>query len=129
MADMADMFLYEVIEEENNRDSYCSGLMSPEEAFERGYLDTLGVEVGMQEAWDRSSIGTLEELKQELVIADMQLHQITNRVMSGDKPTCNTCRSKMSSRKGKFGKFYFCSCPEQVTVSDKYWQTVNKGRE
>jgi len=44
--------------------------------------------------------------------------------VSRTNPTCNICLKEMSAKNGRFGKFYFCSnqCPEQPTVSDKYWQ-------
>ncbi len=41
-------------------------------------------------------------------------------------PTCNCCGEEMTTRIGKFGKFYFCTCPDQVTVSDKYWQSIKR---
>jgi hypothetical protein len=45
-----------------------------------------------------------------------------------DNPHCNICRKEMSSKIGRFGKFYFCSnkCKGQPTVSDTYWQKYKK---
>jgi len=47
-----------------------------------------------------------------------------NITLRREFPTCNICEKSMTSREGIYGKFYFCSCEKQSTVSDKYWQSV-----
>ena len=144
MGDMADYFLEQVIEEESQRDNYVSGFMCMEDAYERGYIDETGSETrGMQEAWDRAGIGDRESIDRDLMIAEAdlnrasyqyhtpaapraQLNQAAIRNLRNDRPTCNVCRNLMQPREGRFGKFYFCSCPDQKTVSDSYWQSVRK---
>lgn len=52
---------------------------------------------------------------------------LTNKAvfnLTQDSPTCNICSNEMITQEGKFGKFYFCKCEGQPTVSDKYWQSV-----
>ena len=47
-----------------------------------------------------------------------------NVTLRREFPTCNICEASMTPREGRFGKFYFCHCEDQPTVSDKYWQSV-----
>jgi hypothetical protein len=46
--------------------------------------------------------------------------------LSNSKPTCNTCRELMTGRNGKFGRFYYCKCPEQKTVNHDYWRKIRE---
>ena len=146
MGDMADFALEDVAAEEHARDEYVNGDMSMQEAFERGFLDPMGVEQeGIQDAWDRSEILTARGIDKELErwtdkltiathtpestkLATRQLDEIAIESLKNDCPTCNWCRTLMTPRSGRYGKFYFCSngCEKQKTVSDKYWQSVKR---
>ena len=134
----ADDTVYATIDMEALRDEYVNGDISSEDAFDLGFLDASGMEQeGMEAAWDRSLIGTPSDLSHELrhALADLE---VTNRapvVLRGlnleakrnllrPRPTCNICGRMMDSREGKYGKFYYCNCKDQGTVSDKYWQSV-----
>lgn len=134
---MADYELQSVMHMEGLRDSYVDGDVLPEDALEYGFIGVDGTEQeGVKEAWDRSEIGTREQLESQARAAEVLVTQRSVSVCEGssilsnsakknldkEEPTCNTCRNPMQAREGKFGKFYFCPCPEQTTVSDKYWQ-------
>ena len=138
MGEMADMSLDMISYAEHERDVYVSGGMDMQEAYDLGIIDESGVEVGIGDAWERSSIGSIDSINTELKIATLEFDVATNKSeysavgnplnekaianLLNDKPTCNICELIMSERVGKFGKFYFCKCPEQGTVSDIYWQ-------
>lgn len=143
MGEMADMFLDDVIQEEAYRDDYVSGAMGMQEAYDRGFLDEYGTETaGMQAAWDRAGIGDARSVDRDLHIAELELSRSMGsyhtpaaprerslnsqaiKNLKNARPTCNICSRLMQPREGKFGKFYYCSCPDQPTVSDKYWQKV-----
>lgn len=141
MGDMADMALDDVFIMEGLRDEYVEGNVSLQEAYEHGFVDQMGVEQeGIQEAFDRASIGSIDSLNNELshTIKDFELlnkspiqksvrlnkQAIAN--LEKENPTCNICANEMSPRSGRYGKFYFCPnyCEGQSTVSDNYWQTI-----
>ena len=131
------------IDHEAEWDNYFAGNMSDYEAYEAGILDEGGYTDGeqLQRVIARNPIGTPEEL-------DNQLHHATKDLgapsvngssptssglnaeavknLQYDRPTCNICRKSMTPRNGQYGKFYFCSCEGQGTVSDKYWQSIRK---
>ena len=156
---MADFELERVAEEEAGRSDYVNGFMDLQEAYERGYVDEIGTEQGLEYAYSESFIPTMENVNNELRITELEF---TNSMLSRDNtperrqvkvgftplktgkgiqvglnpeatknlanetPTCNVCREFMQPRAGKFGKFYFCRCDGQPTVSDKYWRNVKK---
>ena len=140
MGDMTDMSLDMISSAEYERDVYVSGGVDCNEAYDLGILDETGCEVGMGDAWARASIGSLDSINTELKIATLEFDSSANKSnyvpvvdslnekaianLLNDKPTCNTCEKIMSERSGKFGKFYFCKCPKQSTVSDNYWQKI-----
>jgi hypothetical protein len=130
MADMADFALDSVINMENLRDQYVSGDMGMEDAYDNGFIDEQGVEQGgIQDAWDRYEIPTKSNIDNQLrhAIKDFEISNFRSQSESIPKtcnPTCNVCKDEMLSRMGKFGKFYFCACTDQPTVSDSYWQKV-----
>lgn len=146
MGQHADDFLDMVCDHEAFCDEYVSGLVSMEDAFEAGILDSTGCEVPeLQAAYDRAYIPTVENIEVELERAvsnlergwqrSAQTHtqqptraqviaQARQANLAKERPTCNCCGELMQPRNGRYGKFYFCQCPEQVTVSDKYWQSV-----
>lgn len=144
MADMADMSLDMISIAEFDRDVYVAGGMDLNETYDKGIIDETGCEVGVGDAWDRVTIGSIDTVNTELHIATLEFDAATNKNncfnavnelnekaianLLKDKPTCNTCELIMSERSGKFGKFYFCKCPEQSTVSDSYWQKI-KGEQ
>lgn len=143
MGDMADFALADVIEMENRRDQYVDGTMSDEEAFEHGFVDSLGVEQeGIQAAWDRSEIPSREYVNSEirrqsdkLTIA-MQAQELSSmrrhksdestavKRLKTSAPICNVCSGEMLTRMGKYGKFYYCpnGCAGQKCVGDTAWQ-------
>lgn len=144
MGDMADMFLEHVEQTEMLRDDYSCGNMSMEDAYDYGFLDETGCEIGMQDSYGRNGIPTLEYLQNQLKISELELSSIGNQqsirpatVSIGltkqallnvrkNSPTCNVCLEEMQPQDGKFGKFYFCGnkCEGQKTVSDSYWQSL-----
>jgi hypothetical protein len=146
MSEQADYVLQDIAVMDDLRDQYVNGLMPDEEAYHLGFVDEMCTEQeGIQEAWDRSSIPTVENLNTELLsctkdllIAESQKHQPVQTTVALNKtaiknlekenPTCNQCHKEMHSRKGKYGKFYYCTsqCKGQSTVSDKYWQSIRK---
>jgi len=136
----ADDAIYASIEFEGLCDEYVSGDIGLEEAFEYGLVDHNGEEhPALTNAWERNKIGTLEDCLSELNIAERDI--LTATLIEGNQyrtplnreacynlkhevPTCNICREFMQERVGRYGKFYFCSCEGQPTVSDNYWQKV-----
>ena len=147
MAEMADYELISLAEYSYIADAYVSGELSLEDAYDMGFIDEYGTEQeGVQEAWDRNSIGTLENIDNEMRFLETHFKQGVNQPpklnkeakldkeaianLSKDRPTCNYCRESMSAQNGKYGKFYFCpnQCKEQKTVSDKYWQSCKNAR-
>ncbi|MDB4575405.1 hypothetical protein N9112_00415 [bacterium] len=147
MGDMADMALDAVIEHEALLDEYVSGNVSLQDAYEEGIVDEMGVEQsGVQAAWDRSPIPTMEVLDTSLHIAGLEfdlavaqqepvarvsrLNSKAIENLSNAAPTCNICEKIMSSQKGRYGKFYYCKskCKGQKTVSDSYWQDVRRNK-
>lgn len=132
MGDMADFALEECAIFESLADDYVSGNMSLHEAYDHGFIDEHGVEnPGLAGAHARSFIPTEEALNNALShsLKDLQLassHSPTVVKQKKEFPTCNCCKTSMSPRQGKYGKFYFCPnhCEGQKCVSDKYWQTV-----
>ena len=92
---MAD-FANEIHEQEcADFDDYLDGSMHLDDAYDRGIIDEFGAAI---------------------------LQRGVSLMKSN--PTCNCCGNQMQSRMGKYGKFYFCGCPSQSTVSDQYWQSV-----
>lgn len=145
MGDMADMFLDSCMQHEAEWDDYFNGHMSDEAAMDAGILDSTGTVTNsaqFERVINRNPIPTVDNLNQELKLATAQLgstrsvsvsrdiRQTLNQAaidnLSKPHPTCNWCGEQMDVRNGKFGKFYFCTCPEQKTVSDKYWQSVRR---
>jgi hypothetical protein len=143
MGQHADDARHMAIDEEGHRDDYVAGHMSLDEAFERDFIRSDGSESeGITAAWDRAELlnyeGTcaaLKDAEKDLEIATLRSqsaqpsgHPFLNQAavvnLQKSVPTCNTCSNPMTPRNGKFGKFYFCPCPDQVTVSDAYWQQV-----
>jgi hypothetical protein len=67
MGEMADYFLQQVVEEECAREDFARGAMSLEDAFERGFVNSQGVEQeGMEEAHDRVPLLDAEGIDKEL---------------------------------------------------------------
>jgi len=151
MGEMSDYFNEDIEAYESLRDDYVSGDMSIHDAYDHGFLDETGCETaGMSAAWDRSTLHTFESAQEALLIAETQLSQphwrgqgarteglrspdvglndqaILNLYKPG--PTCNWCSEAMHEREGKFGIFFWCKCPEQVTVSKKYWDSIKRRR-
>ena len=142
MGDIADMELDSVIDMEGYRDDYVQGLISDEKSHDMGFLNELGIEQdGIQDAWDRSKIGTLDELNNMIEVEMLHLDVCTYRKAKSyhrrgklnnkaivnllkEYPTCNVCENEMTERHGVYGVFYFCSCEEQKTVSQSYWDKV-----
>lgn len=108
MGEMAD-FANEIHEQEcADFEDYLDGTMHLDEAYDRGIIDEFGAAIN-HAAYARHSHAAI-------------LQRRVNLMQSN--PTCNCCNNQMQSRMGKFGKFYFCSCPSQSTVSDQYWQSI-----
>ena len=147
MGQHAEDAISDVISEEFARDKYVSGYTSMQEAYDCGFIDEVGTEQGgIQEAWDRSIIPTIENLNTEIkdatkdfIIASAMNVEgtVTGRTkliskavknLSNKVPTCNKCDQLMKTREGQYGKFYFCDnrCAGQGTVSDKYWQSIRR---
>ena len=137
----ADDFLGMVIEHEAEWDDYVSGRMSDHDAFECGIVDSSGYADSSQldRAVARNPIPTMGALDNQLEHAErvlmtplrdrqVNIERVINDAAIANlhkpRPTCSWCGEMMQPRDGRFGKFYFCECPEQDTVSDKYWQSV-----
>ena len=73
MGEMADMALDRAYHEESLADEYVCGGMSMEDAYEHGFLDPTGTEIGMDEFWTRNPIPTQESLAHQLEVAELQL--------------------------------------------------------
>lgn len=141
------------IDHEAEWDEYFAGGISDEEAYEKGILDSQGYADAAQlnRVIDRNEIGNYESLdrqlrdaQKDLMLSDLGsnnygdkrsnkygnkrsvLNQAAIDNLKKPRPTCNVCGEMMKPRDGKYGKFYFCSCPDQCTVSDKYWQSVRR---
>lgn len=68
MGDISDMVLAGIAATESLRDDYTHGYMSDEDAFEHGFINSMGMEEeGMQTSWDRHPIHTGETLDKEIV--------------------------------------------------------------
>jgi hypothetical protein len=138
MGEYAEYFLYDVAEEENLIENQYD--LSLEEAYDLGLTDHYG-------ATDRlptSGSMSLESITQELELCTAQFDNLCSKTngysydttftvvlnksavenLKKASPTCNVCSKLMKSRTGKYGKFYYCSCEGQPTVSDSYWQSV-----
>jgi len=144
MGEMADMALGYALETEEQAYDYLSGSMSLLDAYENGIIDELGYATqDMSHIADRhwdDITDTDNQLKHSLKDLELASHSNVrgaqakkNAINAAAKnnlfkprPTCNWCGEMMTPRNGKYGKFYFCDCPEQGTVSDKYWQSVRK---
>ena len=146
MGEMAEIALDDCAAFEAEHDAFMTGNMSIHDAFEKGIIDHDGCIVDMQQfemSINRNSIKTLENLNNELSHAEKDFELAMSRserdakhqlreVLSEEaianiakpNPTCNICSEQMRERMGKFGKFYFCECPDQCTVSDEYWQSL-----
>lgn len=141
MGDMSDFFNQEIEVQESLRDDYVNGEISAQDAYDHGFLDETGNETGgMQEAWDRSPILTLEGANEALKLAEAQLsvsvpstrteaptgllNEQAKLNLSKLRPTCNWCGELMRPRDGRYGKFFWCKCTQQSTVSEKYWESV-----
>jgi hypothetical protein len=141
MGDMADFELESVATMEGLRDDYVSGAMPMGAAYDHGFIDEMGCEQGMQEAWGRTAIGSIDTLNTLLEIEQLNIDVLTYkkaamvnkaRVLNAKAivnllkpfPTCNICENEMKERAGKFGVFYFCACEGQKTVSKQYWDSV-----
>ena len=137
----ADDFLSMVAAHEADWDDYVTGYMSDEDAFEAGIIDHEGYADSDQldRVIDRNPIPTLDALDNQLEHAEKDLQTVSkdrsdniNKAINDaaivnlykPQPTCNWCGEMMQSRTGKFGKFYFCECPDQPTVSHEYWESV-----
>lgn len=150
MGEMADMALDDVATQQGLMYDFVSGGMSKQEAFEHGFVDAAGGindRMGYDEACKEHAenlglVGrddrAIEGLPPERSVcrpttsgAGDELTEIAKRNLFKESPTCNVCQKEMSSREGKFGKFYYCSnqCDGQGTVSDKYWQSVRRKGE
>lgn len=146
MGDGADLAIEYAFATEELADDYAFGNMSMEDAYDHGLIDELGCEYpGLRDGF-RGEIMSNETVDRELLSVEKNLEISAQRSRStyGDKrsvlnkaakenlkklvPTCNICGTDMRDRTGKFGKFYYCPnhCPEQKTVSDKYWQSIRK---
>lgn len=134
MSDMADFELESIVTMENLRDEYVSGDMSMEEAYENGFIDEMGIEQeGIQTAWDRSQIPTVENINNQLshAIKDFEIATLRKSQPNPNLqylpptkpklPICNVCHKDMQPREGKYGKFYYCNCLGQKGVSAKSW--------
>ena len=131
-----------ILEMELERDLYAQGHISQQDAYDKGFIDELGIEQeGIQDAYNRSGGFTLESVNNELshAIKDFDLacshlnqsslNKAATENLYKEVPTCNVCAKSMQAREGSYGKFYFCKCPEQKTVSDKYWQSVRRSNK
>ena len=126
MGEHARYALQSVAIAEGLRDDYVQGRLDPEEAYEYGILDEMGVELeGTQEAWDRSKIQTVEVLaeqrKEALLI--LELSDYEQQSAPVPLPSCPACSTTMGKRLGKFGAFYYCPaiCKGRVTISERTW--------
>ena len=139
MGDMADMALEETMTMEDLRDRYVNGEMPMQEAFEHGFLDPVGVEQeGIQEAWDRNDIQTMENLNRELdkqsdlltiaVLSDRDIDTLdSSKSQAVKKPFCKKCHKAMTICMGKFGRFFYCQhrCSGQSTINAEKWLKLN----
>lgn len=149
MGDMADMANERCEMDEMIRDEYLDGGMSAQDAYDHGLLDETGRFMFNIDDAD-VQIHTAADIGRELWMAEATLsgHAPTARRpvvgqssaqrnvkpehahlndaaianLKNAVPTCNCCLNLMKPREGKFGKFYYCRCPNQPTVSDSYWQ-------
>ena len=148
MGEMADMALDACVVHEALLDEYVSGGMGLDEAYDHGIIDESGCErSGVQGAWDRCNVETLDDINDRLKLASLELDYATEvstppekvtpvkglsanaiRNLSKPCPSCNCCGEMMEARSGRYGKFYFCTnaCEGQKTVSDAYWQKVKR---
>ena len=147
----ADDAVNMAINHEAEWDEYASGSMSDYDAYEAGILSHDGYvdSIQLERAVARNPIPTWDEVNNQLDHAtkDFELSTLRSSVskpspsrgskrrvlnqaaidnLKKPRPTCNWCGEMMEPRNGKYGKFYFCTCPEQCTVSDKYWQSVRR---
>ena len=125
MGDMADFELESVVTMEGLRDNYVSGDMDMHEAYEHGFLDEMGIEQeGIQAAWDRSEIPTIDNLNNQLshAVKDIELSTLRKQLSQPcSNPICSMCHKEMGERHGKYGKFYYCGCSGQKCISAKNW--------
>ncbi|AUR88187.1 hypothetical protein NVP1110O_59 [Vibrio phage 1.110.O._10N.261.52.C1] len=145
MGEMADLSIDYALETEEQAYNYLSGGSTIYDAYDQGLIDE-----GGGATQDMSHIS--DRVWNDLTDADNQLshavkdlsissqtsstlikrskHDALNKAAIANlykpRPTCNWCGEMMEGRDGKFGKFYFCTCPEQKTVSDKYWQSMRR---
>jgi len=140
MGDMAEYELESVRDMEYLRDEYVSGNMNIADAYEMGFVDSFGIEQeGMQDSWDRNGVPSLDyidsQIDAQLALIESYQSEYNNEASLNAKaienlyneyPTCNICENIMKARNGKFGKFYFCNCEGQKSVSDEYWQTIKR---
>lgn len=149
MGEMADMALDDIAEWENVCDDYVAGNMSREDAYDLGIFDEVGDEsMHLHAAYARAGAMDEEGLNQALYVAELEFDNASMRQtqiqiqqsnntgkyahlnkaaianLRKEVPTCNFCVNPMKPRNGSFGKFYYCLCPEQRTVSDTYWQSI-----
>ena len=72
MGEQAYYTIMEIFEAENQRDNYVEGRVGLKESLERGMVGVDGVEEeGVSDAWDRSKIGTTEQI--DMSIAKLKL--------------------------------------------------------
>ncbi len=154
MGEMADAFLSDVIDEENLRTEYLSGGIDHGDAYDLGLIDELGFDtfdrdsVWTPEYSEEAIDNQLEKLTLQLDNAVLRSSSSCNNErhrqqrplyipskyghlnalaiinLTKEHPTCNICEKQMNARTGKYGKFYWCSCDGQKTVSERYWQGV-----
>lgn len=141
----ADDYTNMCIDHEAEWDDYFSGNMSLEDAYDKGIMNAQGYADAAQldRVIERNNIGTFDQLNADLkdALKDLNLSNQTHnsygcmksalnqqaiKNLSKPHPTCNYCGEQMKARNGKYGKFYYCHCPEQCTVSDKYWQSIRR---
>lgn len=137
------------IDHEDEWDEYASGSMPDFAALEAGILSHDGYvdSIQLERAVARNPIPTWDTVHDQLKNAERDLELSTLRSsactpsrgsmqkvlnanaisnLNKSRPTCNWCGEMMQPRTGTYGKFYYCDCPEQCTVSDKYWQSIRK---
>lgn len=120
MGDMADLFLEQVVQEECDRMSYIEGDMSTQEAFDRGFIDPLGQEVGLSTfaeenantPWDLDN----QQLKQEVIFNT----QTGNRSAVSKKNSPNILKYKMM--RGMADTAHFT---KELSPKQKNWMSTN----
>ena len=150
MGDHSQDAIWSALQYEQDAEDFLDGEMDYDEAMDHGFigpgsehndalfkvadsrgpmsLDTINSELAFYEA----GLGNPDSIRQRILpveVVNSNLPHIRAEVSIKQKaefPTCNCCKQSMKPRMGKYGKFYYCECPDQKCVSDEYWQKVRR---